>query len=163
MSWGLGRHWGFLTGDLKDGVTWNFDQDQTWFGWESQSQGLGGRWGLLIGDLEDVVTFDIIDHVDWWLGRYSESLMKIQHDLVRKSYSPVGCRCGAPLHCCVRVPRSEQKPLNDAELQGQLMLIQYLISLKHFQWIQHFLVLFYDMIISTLIIPLWLLLCITFQ
>ncbi len=39
---------------------------------------------FLIGDLEDGVTFDIIYHVDRWLGRYPESLMKIRHDLAQK-------------------------------------------------------------------------------
>ncbi len=37
------------------------------------------------GDLEDGVTFDIIDHVDRWLGRYLESLVKICHDLADKA------------------------------------------------------------------------------
>ena len=38
--------------------------------------------------MENGVTFDIIDHVDRRLGRYPESLMKIQHDLAEKKLFP---------------------------------------------------------------------------
>ncbi len=43
---------------------------------------------FLIGNMKDGVTFDIVDHVDRWLGRYPESLMKIQHDLAEKRLFP---------------------------------------------------------------------------
>ena len=44
-----------------------------------------GLWGcswFLTGDLEEGVIFNIIDQVGRWLGKYPESLLKIQHDIV---------------------------------------------------------------------------------
>ena len=43
---------------------------------------LGGCKGFLTLDLEEGVIFHIIDHVGRGFRRYSESLMKICHDLV---------------------------------------------------------------------------------
>ena len=119
LSEGLGGHWGFLIGGLEDvsgswldtwrivpsstlkmlrGLSWKFDQDQTWYGWESLSGGLGRPWRFLIGDLEDGVTFDIKGHVGGWLWGCLEGLMKIWHDWLRKSYSPVDIIVSPHMH-----------------------------------------------------------------
>ena len=56
----------------------------------------------MIGDLEDGVIFDIIDHVDRWLGRYSESLMSVQHDLAEKKLFPGGVGWGVGFSVSLR-------------------------------------------------------------
>ena len=65
-NWRMGSSWvehqrccqGFL-----EGLSWKFDQDRTWFCWESISWGLEGRWRFLTGDLKDGVIFGIIYQV----------------------------------------------------------------------------------------------------
>ena len=87
----LGGDWGFMTGDLEDGVIFDIiDHDCRWYSRQPESLmkighdlaekgevGLGGCWLFLTGDLEDGVIFDIIDHVGRWYG----SLMKVRDDL----------------------------------------------------------------------------------
>ena len=71
-------------------ILWKCDQDQIWFDWKRKRRGIGGCWWFLTGDLKNGIIFNIIDQVIRWYGRYPESLMKIRHDKLTKSYSPGG-------------------------------------------------------------------------
>ena len=78
--WDLGGCWGFLTGDLEDGVIFDIINDV--------SRCLGRYPKSLKIQHNSDLAFYILDHVNRWMGKYPESLLKFWHDLAEKKLVP---------------------------------------------------------------------------